>query len=95
MMGVIEFLDQLGSNARLRERLLAGAPAELERALATSGISPELRSALLAGDELRLGELLGAQPNVCCLIVKPDPAQPDEEEEEEDEEEDEKDKAFV
>ena len=93
MMDVIEFLDQLGSNARLRERLLAGSPAELERALAASGISPELRSALLAGDEPRLGELLGAQPNVCCLIVKPDPAQPDEEEEEEEEEED--DKAFV
>ena len=97
MMGVIEFLDQLGSNARLRERLLAGAPAELERALATSGISPELRSALLAGDELRLGELLGAQPNVCCLIVKPDPAQPDDDddEEEEEDEEEETDKAFV
>lgn len=93
MMDVIEFLDQLGSKARLRERLLAGSPAELERALAASGISPELRSALLAGDEPRLGELLGAQPNVCCLIVKPDPAQPDEEEEEEEEEED--DKAFV
>jgi hypothetical protein len=94
MMDVIEFLDQLGSNARLRDRLLAGAPAELERALAASGISPELRSALLAGDAPRLGELLGAQPNVCCLIVKPDPAQPDEEEEEEEEEED-TDKAFV
>jgi len=95
MMGVIEFLDQLGSNARLRERLLAGAPAELERALAASGISPELRSALLAGDELRLGELLGAQPNVCCLIVKPDPAQPDDDDEEEEDEEEETDKAFV
>jgi hypothetical protein len=94
MMDVIEFLDQFGSNARLRDRLLAGAPAELERALAASGINPELRSALLAGDEPRLGELLGAQPNVCCLIVKPDPAQPDEEEEEEEEEE-ETDKAFV
>jgi hypothetical protein len=33
--------------------------------------------------------LLGAQRNICCLIVKPDPAQPDEDEEEEDEEEDE------
>ena len=41
----------------------------------------------------RLSALLGAQPNVCCLVVKPDPAEPDEDEEEEDEEED--DKAFV
>ena len=83
MMDVIEFLDHLGRNARLRH----AAPAELERAIAAAGIDPELRSALLAG------ELLGAQPNVCCLVVKPDPAEPDEDEEEEDEEED--DKAFV
>jgi hypothetical protein len=90
MMDVIEFLDQLGRNARLRH----AAPEELERAIAAAGIDPKLRSALLADDPLRLGDLLGAHPNVCCLIVKPDPAQPDEEEEEEEEEEDE-DQAFV
>jgi len=90
MMDVIEFLDQLGRNARLRH----AAPAELERAIAAAGIDPELRGALLADDPLRLGELLGAQPNVCCLVVKPDPAEPDEEEEE-DEDEEEDDKAFV
>lgn len=86
MTDAIEFLEQLGQNARLRR-----APAaELERALAATGIEPELRSALLANDELRLGELLGAQPNICCLIVKPDPAKPgDEEEEDEPEKEDE------
>ena len=72
MMDAIEFLEQLGRNARLRH----AAPAELERALAATGIDPELRSALLADDALRLGELLGAQPNVCCLIVKPDPRSP-------------------
>jgi hypothetical protein len=89
MMDVIEFLDQLGRNARLRH----AAPAELEQALAAAGIEPSLRSALLADDPQRLGALLGAQPNVCCLIVKPDPERPDEDEEEEEEEED--DKAFV
>ena len=88
MMDVIEFLDQLGRNARLRH----AAPAELERAIAAAGIAPEVRSALLAGDPLRLGELLGAQPNVCCRVVKPDPAEPDEDEEEDEEEDD---KAFV
>lgn len=88
MMDVIEFLDHLGRNARLRH----AAPAELERAIAAAGIDPELRSALLADDPLRLGELLGAQPNVCCLVVKPDPAEPDEEEEEDEEDEE---KAFV
>jgi hypothetical protein len=89
MTDPIEFLDQLGRNARLRH----AAPAELERALAAAGIDPRLRSALLADDPLRLGALLGAQPNVCCLIVKPDPEQPDEEEDEDEEEED--DEAFV
>ena len=90
MTDAIEFLDQLGRNARLRH----AAPAELEQAIAAADIDPELRSALLADDPLRLSALLGAQPNVCCLVVKPDPAQPDEEEEEEDEEE-EADEAFV
>ncbi|HEV8333065.1 MAG TPA: hypothetical protein VGQ22_16690 [Steroidobacteraceae bacterium] len=89
MMDPIEFLDRLGSNARLRH----AAPGEIEQALDAAGIDPGLRSALLADDPLRLGELLGAQRNVCCLIVKPDPAQPDEEEEDEDEKED--DKSFV
>jgi len=90
MTDAIEFLDQLGRNARLRY----AAPAELEQAIAAADIDPELRSALLADDPLRLSALLGAQPNVCCLVVKPDPERPDEEEEEEDEEE-EADEAFV
>ena len=85
MTDAIEFLEQLGRNARLRH-----APAaELERALATTTIDPELRSALLADDALRLGELLGAQPNICCLIEKPDQEEDEDEEEEEDEEDDE------
>ena len=91
MTDVIEFLDQLGRDARLRH----AAPADLEQALAAAGIEPALRSALLAEDALQLGAMLGAQPNICCLIVKPDPDAPDEEEEEEDEEEKEDDKSFV
>jgi hypothetical protein len=81
MTDAIDFLEQLGRNARLRH-----APTtELERVLAASGLEPGLRSALLADDAVRLGELLGAQPSVCCLIEKPD--QEDDEEEEEEEEE--------
>lgn len=91
MTDAIDFLEQLGRNARLRH---ASNP-ELEQALAASGIDTNVRSALLTGDAVRLGELLGAQPNICCLIVKPDPAQPDEDEEEEDDSEDEEEKAFV
>ena len=82
MTDAIDFLEQLGRNARLRH-----APAtELERVLAASGFEPSLRSALLADDAVRLGQLLGAQPNICCLVEKPD--QEDDEEEEEEEEED-------
>jgi hypothetical protein len=84
MTDAIDFLEQLGRNARLRH-----APTtELERVLAASGIEPALRSALLADDAVRLGELLGAQPSVCCLIEKPDQEDDDEEEEEEDFEDD-------
>ncbi len=85
MTDAIDFLEQLGRNARLRH-----APTvELERVLEASGFEPSLRSALLADDAVRLGELLGAQPSVCCLIEKPDQEEDDEEEEEEDFEDDE------
>lgn len=83
MTDAIDFLEQLGRNARLRH-----APAaDLEQALAASGIAPELRSALLADDTPRLGALLGAHPTICCLIVKPDEEEEDEEDEEEEDEE--------
>ncbi len=84
MTDAIDFLEQLGRNARLRH-----APTtELERVLAASGFEPSLRSALLSDDAMRLGELLGAQPSVCCLIEKPDQEEDDEEEEEEEDFED-------
>jgi hypothetical protein len=85
MKDAIDFLEQLGRNASLRH-----APtSELERALAASGLEPELRRALLTDDVPRLAELLGAQPIVCCLIEKPDQEDDDEEEEEEHEDDDE------
>jgi hypothetical protein len=31
-----------------------------------------VRNALLGDDTQRLGALLGAESNVCCLVVKPD-----------------------
>jgi hypothetical protein len=83
MMDAIDFLEQLGRNARLRHAPLP----ELERALAGSGIDPELHSALLSDDALRLGEMLGAQPNICCLVEKPDQEEDDEEEEEDEDDE--------
>jgi hypothetical protein len=85
MTDAIDFLEQLGRNARLRH----ASATELERMLAASALEPSLRSALLANDAVRLGELLGAQPSVCCLIEKPDQEDDDEEEEEEEFEDDE------
>ncbi len=81
MTDAIDFLEQLGRNARLRH----ASATELERVLAASGFEPSLRSALLADDAVRLGELLGAQPNICCLVEKPDQEDDDEEDEEEEE----------
>jgi hypothetical protein len=64
----IDLLEQLGRNSRLRH---ASTP-ELQQAMASAGIDPSVRNALLGDDTLQLGALLGAEPNVCCLIVKPD-----------------------
>jgi hypothetical protein len=84
MTDAIDFLEQLGRNARLRH----ASATDLERMLAAGGFEPSLRSALLADDAVRLGELLGAQPSICSLIEKPDQEDDDEEEEEEEEFED-------
>ena len=68
MTDTIDFLEQLGRNSRLRH-----APtAELQQAIAGARIDPRVRNALLGEDTSQLGALLGAEPNVCCLIVKPD-----------------------
>jgi hypothetical protein len=85
MTDPIDFLEQLGRNAALRHALLV----ELERAIAKTEIDPELRSALLADDTLRLGAMLGAEPNICCLVEKPDQEEEDDEEEEEPDDEEE------
>lgn len=89
MTDAIDFLEQLGGRSVAQQ----GVSTELERVLAASGIEPALRSALLADDDVRLGELLGAQPNICCLVEKPD--QEDDEEEEEEEEDFEEDDEAV
>ena len=68
MTDAIDFLEQLGRNSRLRH-----APtAELKHAMAGARIDPMLRHALLGDDTQHIGALLGAEPNVCCLVVKPD-----------------------
>lgn len=64
MSNVIEFLAQMGQTANLRY----ATRSELARALDACRIAPAARSALLAGDRPRIEALLGAEPNVCCMI---------------------------
>ena len=78
MSDLIDFLERMGGDSQSR---FATGPG-LEEALASAGIAPPVRSAVLAGDQLRLESLIGASRNVCNLINFPD----DEEEEEEEDE---------
>ena len=77
MADLIDFLEKMGGDSQSR---FATGP-ELEEALIRAGIEPAVRSAVLAGDQLRLESLIVASHNVCNLINLPD----EEEEEEEDE----------
>jgi hypothetical protein len=78
---VIDFLERLGRNARLRD----AEPVELEQAMSDAQLEPTVRTAILDGDQETLERLLGANRNVCCLVA---PAREDEEEEEETEDDD-------
>lgn len=80
MLDLIDFLERMGGDSETR--FVTGP--ELEEALRRAGIKPAVRSAVVAGDQLRLESLMGTSPIVCSLINVPD-----EEEEEEDEEEEE------
>ena len=75
---VIDFLEQMGSNAQLRQCTGPG----LEEALRQAGIEAPVRAALLDRDQHRLESLLGANHILCCAINAPE----EEESEEEDDE---------
>ena len=77
MSNVIDFLERLGKDAQLRH----ASDQELERALIDAHIDPAVREAILLRDQRQLEILLGANPNVCCMIIAP----AREEDEEEDE----------
>lgn len=80
MSNVIDFLERLGTDAKLRN----ASDAELEQALVNAQIDPEVRAAILMRDQQRLESLLGASSNVCCMIFTP--AREDDDESEEGEE---------
>jgi hypothetical protein len=67
MSNVIDLIEKLGQDARLRY----AARADVEQALRSAHIDSEISAALLAGNQRQLEALLGAQPNVCCSIDVP------------------------
>jgi hypothetical protein len=80
MSNVIDFLERLGRDAQWRH-----APGDvMEAALIQAGIEAPLRAAIIAADRGLLESLVGANPNICCLINHPEEEEESREEEEED-----------
>jgi hypothetical protein len=79
---VIEFLERLGCDARLRH----ATDEEVEQEMALAGIEDPARATILWGDRSSLESLLGAKANVFCGVVapeEPDEKEPDEQEDDE------------
>jgi len=76
MSNVIDFLERMGQDAHLRQ----GSQDEVELALASAKISPELRTAILARNQTQLEALLGQIP--LCAVFFPSKEDDDEESEE-------------
>ena len=90
MSEVIEFLERLGCDARLRH----ATNDEVAQALAQAGIEDPARATILWGDRPALESLLDAKANVFCGVIpaeeegedeKEDDEKPDDEREDEDE----------
>lgn len=78
MSNVIDFLEKMGQDAKLRYAV----GEEFETALAAADLDPAVRAALVNEDPSRLEALLGASANVCSMVHQPE--EPDEGEEEDD-----------
>jgi len=78
MSDVIDFLERMGQDAQLRH----GSQEEVELALTSAEIAPELQAAILAKDQAQLEGLMGQTP-ICVAYF---PGQEDEEQEDETEE---------
>lgn len=77
MTDVIDFLERMGQEAQLRH----ASQDEVELALTSEGIVPELQVAILAKDQGELESLLGQSPLCACFL----PGKEEEEEGDEDE----------
>lgn len=78
MSNVIDFLEKMGQDARLRY----GSCADVETALEGERFEPALREAILARDHSKLGSALG-QGILCCLMFPVKEGEEGEENEEE------------
>jgi hypothetical protein len=67
MSNVIDFLERLGQDAQLSR----ASAAELEQAMTRACIDPAVQAAILLRDQQQLETLLGADANVCCMIIAP------------------------
>jgi hypothetical protein len=85
MSNVIDFLEQMGRDAQWRH----ATGEAMQAALIQAGIEPSVRAAILGEDRGLLESLVGANPNICCMVNHP---QEEEEEPREDEEEEEEEK---
>lgn len=79
MSDVIDFLEHMGQDAQLRHAL----QDEVELALTSAEIAPELRAAILANDPAQLETLLGHVPACGYLLPGEEPAEEDEGDEDE------------
>lgn len=80
MLDIVDFLEHVGRDARLRD----ASQADMESAASDAGLNPELRQAVVAGDKARLEVLLGSR-NVCSVMI---PGKEDDSEEERKDDED-------
>jgi hypothetical protein len=63
MSNVVDFLEMIGQDARLRH----ASQDEMKLALVDVQMDADLRAAILAKDQLQLETLLGAS-NTCCVV---------------------------
>jgi hypothetical protein len=84
MSNIIDFLEQMGRDAQWRH----ATGEAMQAALIQAGIEPPVRAAILDEDRGLLESLVGANPNICCMVNHPqEEEEPREDEEEEEEEE--------
>jgi hypothetical protein len=83
MSNVIDFLEQMGRDAQWRH----ATGEAMQAALIQAGIEPPVRAAILGEDRGLLESLVGASPNICCMVNHPEEEEerPQDDEEGEDE----------